>query len=165
AQFFTQLSNGFISSLSSTMALGMVNTLFASGSPAGGLLRGMSGGNMAGAAMGAGMNSVFSGIGHFFSNLMSFDVGTNYVPHDMVAKIHQGEMIIPKKGADMIRAGGMGSQTNFNGNISVAVGGVGSPSVSGNGSSVHQSLGLMIGEHVKQIILNEQRPGGLLAAK
>lgn len=27
--------------------------------------------------------------------LPSFAVGTNYVPHDMVAKIHQGEMIVP----------------------------------------------------------------------
>jgi len=30
-----------------------------------------------------------------FDSLSSFDVGTNYVPHDMVAQIHQGERIIP----------------------------------------------------------------------
>ena len=29
--------------------------------------------------------------------LPSFDVGTNYVPRDMVANIHEGEMIIPKR--------------------------------------------------------------------
>lgn len=27
--------------------------------------------------------------------LPSFDVGTNYVPHDMIAQIHRGEMIVP----------------------------------------------------------------------
>lgn len=27
----------------------------------------------------------------------SFDVGTNYVPNDMLAQIHKGEAIIPKK--------------------------------------------------------------------
>lgn len=30
-------------------------------------------------------------------NLASFDVGTNYVPSDMVANVHKGEAIIPKK--------------------------------------------------------------------
>lgn len=29
--------------------------------------------------------------------LNSFDVGTNYVPNDQIAKVHKGEMIIPKK--------------------------------------------------------------------
>jgi hypothetical protein len=28
--------------------------------------------------------------------LASFDVGTNYVPHDMTARIHQGEAVVPK---------------------------------------------------------------------
>lgn len=30
-------------------------------------------------------------------NLPSYDVGTNYVPKDMVAQIHEGEMIVPKR--------------------------------------------------------------------
>ena len=30
-------------------------------------------------------------------NLPSYDVGTNYVPRDMVAQIHEGEMIVPKQ--------------------------------------------------------------------
>ena len=29
--------------------------------------------------------------------LNSFDVGTNYVPNDQIAKVHKGEMIVPKK--------------------------------------------------------------------
>lgn len=37
--------------------------------------------------------------------LPSFAVGTNYVPHDMVAKIHQGEMIVPASQNPMAKAG------------------------------------------------------------
>lgn len=33
----------------------------------------------------------------FKQNMNSFDVGTNYVPNDQVAMIHEGEAIIPKK--------------------------------------------------------------------
>lgn len=36
-----------------------------------------------------------SAIGWIAKALPSFDVGTDYVPHDMVAKIHKGERIIP----------------------------------------------------------------------
>lgn len=32
-----------------------------------------------------------------WQNLPSYDVGTNYVPRDMVAKIHEGEAIVPKR--------------------------------------------------------------------
>ena len=40
---------------------------------------------------------MFDQVGNFFSNaLPSFDVGTNYVPRDTLAKIHEGEAIIPK---------------------------------------------------------------------
>jgi hypothetical protein len=38
--------------------------------------------------------------------LSSFAVGTTSVPHDMVAQIHKGEMIIPAGPAGQIRAGG-----------------------------------------------------------
>jgi hypothetical protein len=31
-----------------------------------------------------------------YEGLASLDVGTNYVPHDMVANIHQGEAVVPK---------------------------------------------------------------------
>lgn len=41
-------------------------------------------------------------------SLFSFDVGTNYVPRDMVANIHKGEMIIPAYDAEKMRNGGMG---------------------------------------------------------
>lgn len=46
-------------------------------------------------ASSSGGSSIFGSIGSFFSNLLSFDTGTDYVPQDMVAKIHKGERIIP----------------------------------------------------------------------
>lgn len=48
---------------------------------------------------------MFSGLSSWFSSLLSFDVGTDRVPHDMVAQIHKDEMIIPASEANMIRSG------------------------------------------------------------
>ena len=50
-----------------------------------------------------GAGGFLSGI---FDSLPSFDVGTNYVTHDQVAKIHKGEMIIPADEASALRNGG-----------------------------------------------------------
>lgn len=47
--------------------------------------------------------------GSLFKGLPSFDVGTRYVPRDMTANIHKGEMILPRETADAVRKGGMGS--------------------------------------------------------
>lgn len=49
------------------------------------------------------IGSVFGSLG-----LPSFDVGTERVPHDMVAKIHEDEMIIPAVQARAIRSGSAG---------------------------------------------------------
>jgi len=48
-------------------------------------------------------------LGGIISSLPSFDVGSPYIPQDMIAKIHQGEMIIPKVQADAMRSGSNGS--------------------------------------------------------
>jgi hypothetical protein len=48
---------------------------------------------------------LLSGLGSWFSSLLSFDVGTDYVPHDMIARIHQGEAIVPAS-QNSGRAGG-----------------------------------------------------------
>jgi hypothetical protein len=45
-----------------------------------------------------------AGIGNWFSNLFSFDVGTDRVPHDMIAQIHKGEMIVPAYDAERLRS-------------------------------------------------------------
>lgn len=45
-----------------------------------------------GAIGGAGIGS---GIGDFLGGLASFDVGSPYVPNDMVAMVHKGERIVP----------------------------------------------------------------------
>ena len=56
-------------------------------------------GDVAG-GIGEGVGDFFGGIGEnvggFFSKFPSFDVGTNYVPKDMLAMVHEGEAIIPK---------------------------------------------------------------------
>lgn len=43
-----------------------------------------------------------------YNALVAFDVGTNYVPQDMPAMVHKGEMIIPAYDAERIRSGGGG---------------------------------------------------------
>ena len=68
-------------------------------------------GSMNGGAGGGGGGSMFSGIGSMLSGLMSFDVGTNYVPGDMVAQIHKGEAIVPAKYNNPESMGGVNKNT------------------------------------------------------
>lgn len=69
-------------------------------------------------------SNIGSSIGSFFGdNLPSFDVGSNNIPNDMIAKVHKGEMIIPAQQANQIRNGGMGGVTvmqNFTINAGVS---------------------------------------------
>ena len=55
---------------------------------------------------GLGNIPVFSSI----KNLFKFDVGTNYVPQDMTAVVHKGEMIVPKKYNPSTSGLGVGSE-------------------------------------------------------
>jgi hypothetical protein len=68
----------------------------------GSLFRGVGGGG------GGGAGGSWRGGGDF--DLPSFDVGTAYVPRDMIAKVHQGERIIP---AAQNRAGAMGGAVSI----------------------------------------------------
>lgn len=84
--------------------------------------------NFGGATAGGGgilsslFGSVSSGIGSFFSGLLpSFAVGTDFVPRDMTANIHKGEMIIPAKEAANMRRGGGGTVVNQTLNIGMGV--------------------------------------------
>ena len=50
------------------------------------------------------VGDVLGGIGDFVGGLIpSFDVGTDYVPKDMLAMVHKGEMIVPAEEAAAIR--------------------------------------------------------------
>jgi len=76
---------------------------------------------------GGGGGQIGGWVGSILSSLPSFDVGTPYVPRDMVAKVHQGERIVP---AAQNRAGGGQS-------ISVVINMAGGSS----GSDLRQSAG------------------------
>ncbi|WP_079437559.1 phage tail tape measure C-terminal domain-containing protein [Zoogloea sp. LCSB751] len=78
-------------------------------------------------ASGSNLTSMGGGQG---LKLPSFDVGTNYVPKDMIAMIHEGEMIVPKA----FNA----AASNVAGRQGVVVNVVESP---GNGGQVQQSQG------------------------
>lgn len=56
----------------------------------------------------------------FIQNAPSFAIGTDFVPEDMLAMIHRGEMIIPAKEAERIRSGNNGAGFSGVGNITVA---------------------------------------------
>lgn len=77
-------------------------------------ISGLFGGSGGSSSSSGGGGFDFGGIlGSIGSFLPSFDVGSNYVPNDMVAKIHKGERIVPAKynNADY------GSKTNQNLNV------------------------------------------------
>jgi hypothetical protein len=57
---------------------------------------------------------MFGGSNSFFP---SFAVGIDKVPSDMVAQIHQGEMILPAHVAGAVRSGGLGHQVIQNINV------------------------------------------------
>ncbi len=101
----------------------------------------------AAAAMAAGTSSATAGggfwasIGGWLSKFgMSFASGIDNVPHDMVAQIHRGEMIVPQGAADMIRSGAVGGH-QFNINISA----MDSQSVLGAMDGVKRELAQMLG--------------------
>lgn len=56
-------------------------------------------------AMAPGVAAETYGVLSGFAAMASFDVGTDYVPHDMLAQVHRGEMVVPQTFADSIRSG------------------------------------------------------------
>ena len=98
------------------------------------------------------------GSASFVGPMPSYDVGTPYVPRDQVAMVHQGEAIIP---AALNKPGALGGSTNTN-NVTVNVNmESGTPQVSSSGAG---DLGRLIAGVVKSELINQRRPGGLLAA-
>ncbi len=99
------------------------------------------------AALGAsGGGSAMGGAG-LLGGLMQFDVGSPFVPNDMVAQIHQGEIIVPAALSAQVRAGtavlaapGAGRSASFGlpsgfGNVSSASPSAPSAPASGSGDS------------------------------
>lgn len=92
------------------------------------LLSGLGGGDFAGSfgftATGAtgSADAVMSGLGaagdtegmSALMGLASFDVGTPYVPQDMLAMVHQGEAIVPAHMNSPFAGGGLSVTNNFN---------------------------------------------------
>lgn len=91
--------------------------------------------------------------------LPSFDVGTNYVPKDMIAQVHKGEAIVPAAYNPANGGSGMGGSVN---NVTVNVSTGGGQNTSANTPDAKQ-LGMVISNAVKAAIIKEQRNGGLLS--
>jgi hypothetical protein len=111
-----QLGRSLFESLFGAGGTSMGGSLFGSG----GLLGGLFGGGKTSVNANADISMVnggsdggfFSSVGRWFSNLFSFDVGTDRVPQDMIAQIHKGEMIVPAYDAERLRSLTAGGQGN-----------------------------------------------------
>lgn len=84
-----------------------------------------------------------------------YAVGTAFVPRDMLTKVHRGEKIIP--------AGATGGMSGNTYNISINVSGNGGSSDGGASPERAVELGRRMEFAIRKVIMQEQRPGGLLA--
>lgn len=106
---FNDAAKSIVRNINDMISKNLAQELFGSisgktgGTTPGSFLAGLFGGSagqtdVAGGFGGVGSNEgggFLAGIGSLLSGLLSFDVGTPYVPRDMIAKIHEGERIIP----------------------------------------------------------------------
>jgi tape measure domain-containing protein len=101
SEAFQSFANSVVSAINRIAAQEIAQSLFSSfkGSSAGGFLGDL--------------------FGSIFSDLPSFDVGTAYVPQDMVANIHKGERILTADENRKFSRGEMGGQTVINGPLMV----------------------------------------------
>lgn len=98
------------------------------------------------------------GIGGWFKSLLpGFANGTEYVPKDMVANIHQGERVLTRE-ENRNYSQGMGGNVSVN----VTVNSDGSSSVQSD-ASFGKQLGNAIKATVQAELLKQKRQGGLLA--
>lgn len=124
--FVAQILNGMNQSISQDLAQGLMHALTGSNTSTGQALRGV---GSSGGVIGSLVQSVFgtksggsggstatagggfwSTVGGWLEGLgASHAAGLDLVPHDMVAKIHQGEMIVPAAAAEALRAGSLGT--------------------------------------------------------
>lgn len=122
----------------------------------------------ASAAIGGGIGGAGGGVDYSLSSsgggsglglkMPSFDIGTNDVPQDMVAMIHKGEMIVPKE-FNPSTSGMSGGDTH---NIGITINHNGESDVTS--STKMQAMAQLINAAVQQKLIEQKRPGGLLAA-
>ena len=109
------------------------------------------------------------GFASIFSGIASFDVGTPRVPRDMIAKVHQDEIIVPAAQSRQIRAGRatLGSAgTSVVNNITVnATGNTAQGASSGaDANRIAESVAAQVEAAMSRFIQRQQKVGGLFNA-
>ena len=91
--------------------------------------------------------------------MIGLDVGTNYVPQDMLAVIHQGEAVVPKAYNHGSSSGG---GTSVQSAVTVTINNQGQTSTSSQTTAGGAQMGREMEAAVTAVIQKHQRPGGLL---
>lgn len=114
-------------------------------------------------AAGAGSGAAGAAAGNAFTGATMSAAGGFDIPAGInpVTQLHAREMVLPEKYADVIRDLAAGQSGAGGMQVSVQVDASGS-SVAGNGPQ-SQELGRMIGNAVREVIVREKMPGGMLA--